>query len=209
MNLNTLKLSATRLRECLNENCMSAQELSNRSGVSKASISQYLSGKYTPKNTSAKKLADILNVNPAWLMGLDVPKEDLGGVYANTLDNCTPPLFLDKNRDNNHAFLSEFDNQGQILSIREITPRDMGRKWDSYEIEHMEIGAKIRCFSKDMLGSKSEFEYIKEYISNFSNKELITLSKYIDFTLSVREMELADKEQRSRELEEPDIERDL
>lgn len=71
-----LQLSAIRLRELLNEKCMSAQELSNKSGVSKASLSQYLSGKYTPKNTSAKKLADVLKVNPAWLMGLDVSKEE-------------------------------------------------------------------------------------------------------------------------------------
>lgn len=72
---NTQKLSAIRLRDILNEKCMSAQELANRSGVSKASLSQYLSGKYTPKNTSAKKLADVLKVNPAWLMGLDVTKD--------------------------------------------------------------------------------------------------------------------------------------
>lgn len=68
-------LSSLRIRELLNQHCMSAQDLSTKSGVSKASISQYLSGLYTPKNTSAKKIADVFNVNPAWIMGLDVPME--------------------------------------------------------------------------------------------------------------------------------------
>lgn len=68
-------LSSLRIRELLNQHCMSAQDLATKSGVSKASISQYLSGIYTPKNTSAKKIADVFNVNPAWIMGLDVPME--------------------------------------------------------------------------------------------------------------------------------------
>lgn len=188
MESSTYKISALRLRELLNERCMSAQELSNRSGVSKASISQYLSGKYTPKNTSAKKLADVFNVNPAWLMGLDVPKEDFDSFYGDALEQF-PTYFNRASIDNNHAFLSEFDRDGNLLFLREITPRDMGRKWTTYEIEDFDIGQKItprELFS--FTNDKTEFEYIKEYISNFTKKELVTLSKYIDFELSAREL---------------------
>lgn len=44
-------------------------------GIGKASICTYLSGAYEPKQTNTYKLASALNVNPAWLMGQDVPME--------------------------------------------------------------------------------------------------------------------------------------
>jgi len=52
---------------------MKAQELANASGVSKSSISQYLKGSHSPSNISSGKLSKILNVDPLWLMGFDVP----------------------------------------------------------------------------------------------------------------------------------------
>ncbi len=70
-------LTATRLREAMKNKNITAQELSERSGVGKSSISQYLNGKYTPKNVAAKKLATVLDVKPEWLMAIDYPEIDL------------------------------------------------------------------------------------------------------------------------------------
>lgn len=50
-----------------------AAELSRRTGISEATISQYKSGYAEPKRKKLGILADALNVSPAWLMGLDVP----------------------------------------------------------------------------------------------------------------------------------------
>ena len=50
-------------------------ELVRLTGIGKSSISTYLSGEYEPKQTNTYKLASALNVNPAWLMGQDVPME--------------------------------------------------------------------------------------------------------------------------------------
>lgn len=66
--------TARRLQEALNDKNMKAQELVDLSGVSKASISQYLSGTYAPSNKSAGKIARVLGVNPVWLMGFRAPK---------------------------------------------------------------------------------------------------------------------------------------
>lgn len=52
---------------------ISQQELSNRSGVSKSNISHYVNGSNEPGNKAAYALAKVLNVNPLWLMGIDVP----------------------------------------------------------------------------------------------------------------------------------------
>ncbi len=68
-------ITAQRLSLALANANMIPQELSNASGVNKASISQYLNGSHSPSNLSSGKMARILNVNPLWLMGFDVPME--------------------------------------------------------------------------------------------------------------------------------------
>lgn len=69
------ELTAERLKTALDRAHLSQQELSDRSGVSKASISQYVNGRYIPSNFSAGKMAEVLHVNPAWLMGFEVDME--------------------------------------------------------------------------------------------------------------------------------------
>lgn len=66
-------ITAHRLSTALSNANMIPQELANASGVSKASISQYLNGSHSPSNISSGKMAKILNVSPVWLMGFDVP----------------------------------------------------------------------------------------------------------------------------------------
>ena len=53
---------------------MKAVELSLRSGVLKSSISQYMNGTHSITNVKAGAIAEVLGVNPVWLMGFDVPK---------------------------------------------------------------------------------------------------------------------------------------
>ena len=66
--------TAKRLQEALDDLGINQQELADRSGVGKSSISHY-NGSNTPSNITAGKLASVLRVNPAWLMGIDVPKK--------------------------------------------------------------------------------------------------------------------------------------
>lgn len=65
--------TAQRLRYALTRADMKAQDLANRSGIGKSSISQYLSGSHAPSNRSADAMAAVLGVNAVWLMGFDVP----------------------------------------------------------------------------------------------------------------------------------------
>lgn len=64
--------TAMRLRKILAEKNMTAQELANRSGVGKSSISHYINGNNEPHTLNAGKMADVLGVNAMWLMGYDV-----------------------------------------------------------------------------------------------------------------------------------------
>lgn len=67
--------TALRLRNILSERNMTAQELANRSGVGKSSISHYINGNNEPHTLNAGKMAAVLNVNPMYLMGYDVSIE--------------------------------------------------------------------------------------------------------------------------------------
>lgn len=67
------ELTAKRLIKALDDNRMTAAELSLKAHVSEASISQYVNGSHKPSNLSSGKMADVLKVNPLWLMGFDVP----------------------------------------------------------------------------------------------------------------------------------------
>ena len=47
------------------------QELADKAGIHKSFISHYVNGTHCPSNVTAQQLADILDVNPLWLMDLD------------------------------------------------------------------------------------------------------------------------------------------
>ena len=79
-------ITAQRLKEALNENNMKAQELADRTGINKASISQYTNGSHMPSNISAAKISNIVNVSPLWLMGFDVPKYDIDSLERKLID---------------------------------------------------------------------------------------------------------------------------
>lgn len=63
--------TARRLKKALSDNDMKAQELADKCGINKASISQYVNGSHKPSNIKAALMADVLGVNALWLMGFD------------------------------------------------------------------------------------------------------------------------------------------
>lgn len=66
---------AERLNEALSQKGISQAELSRRTGIGRNSISDYLKAKYEAKQDNLLLLANALDVNEGWLMGLDVEME--------------------------------------------------------------------------------------------------------------------------------------
>ena len=64
-----------RLQEAMRLRDVTAAELSRKTGLSKAQLSQYVNGTYEAKQLALHKLAVALNVSEVWLMGYDVPCE--------------------------------------------------------------------------------------------------------------------------------------
>src|SRR5699024_3868649 len=70
-----MKIS-TRIKQIMKEKGMTQADLSKESGISKSTLSEWLNDKYEPKQNSIYILSETLCVNPTWLMGLDVDKEN-------------------------------------------------------------------------------------------------------------------------------------
>lgn len=64
-----------RIKEALEMRNMKQTDLVEATGLGKSAISQYVSGKYEPKQTALYKIAKALDVSEAWLMGYSVPSE--------------------------------------------------------------------------------------------------------------------------------------
>lgn len=50
-------------------------DLAKATGLSKGAISNYVSGRYKPKDDIINKLAEALHCSEKWLLGYDVPME--------------------------------------------------------------------------------------------------------------------------------------
>lgn len=68
--------TSQRLKEAMELRDMKQADLVRLTGIDKASISLYVSGKYSPKGDKLYKLAMALNVSSAWLSGFNVPMQD-------------------------------------------------------------------------------------------------------------------------------------
>ena len=64
-----------RLKEAMDLHDMKQADLAEKGEFDKGQLSSWLSGKYKPRQINISKLADILSVNEAWLMGYDVEME--------------------------------------------------------------------------------------------------------------------------------------
>lgn len=72
-----------RLSEAMQIKGITQAELCKRTGIGKSAMSQYISGKFNPKQTRTYLIANALNVSIPWLMGADVLMEEQH-------DNLTP-----------------------------------------------------------------------------------------------------------------------
>ena len=74
-NFERLEIMSDRLRKALARSNMKQTELCDRTGIDKGAMSSYVSGRYGAKQDRINKIAEVLDVNSAWLMGYDVPME--------------------------------------------------------------------------------------------------------------------------------------
>ncbi len=81
-----------RLKMAMDIKGMKQVELVERTGISKSGISQYLSGEFEPKQDNIYLLSKALSVDPAWLMGKNVPMDGVDFKKRESLSNPIPLL---------------------------------------------------------------------------------------------------------------------
>ena len=67
--------TSDRLKEAMMLASKTQADLVRDTGLSKSTLSRYLSGEFEPKQNAIAKLATSLNVNEMWLWGYDVPMQ--------------------------------------------------------------------------------------------------------------------------------------
>lgn len=66
-----MSVFSDRLRSIMSEKNISQAELCRMTGIPKSAVNQYLSGRFCPRQGRTEIICRSLNVNPAWLIGLD------------------------------------------------------------------------------------------------------------------------------------------
>ena len=108
--------TAKRLKLAMDNKNLTAKQLSDKSGVSEPSISQYVHGTFAPRNKTAAKLAKILQVNPMWLMGFDVPMTDPASDFLQKIEDGSIRMDIKPNQ----AFVKDIDE----ITLK-MTPEQM------------------------------------------------------------------------------------
>ena len=62
-----------RIKEAMELRNLNQSDIVERTNIKKSALSQYISGKITPRQNVIDELSKVLNVSEPWLMGYDVP----------------------------------------------------------------------------------------------------------------------------------------
>ena len=73
--LNRISTTSQRLKLAMDMAHKKQTDLAEMTGLNKATISRYITGRHEPKADAISSLASALNVSEMWLWGYDVPME--------------------------------------------------------------------------------------------------------------------------------------
>lgn len=138
-----------RLRRIMEERGLSQSELAQLSGVSKSSISRYLSGAWKAKQDTIYDMARVLQVSEAWLMGYDVTKERV----SSTIPNLMP---LPKTR--------QVPRLGTIACGEPILAQENIENYDEAP-EGINCNFTLKCKGDSMIGARinnGDIVYIRQ-----------------------------------------------
>lgn len=127
-------------------------ELAEKTGISKSTISHYMSGYTKPKSDKLFILAKALDVNETWLMGYDVPI-NRNPNYVTSLEYDASNLF--KHSKNEEVLLKHFSKlnlKGEEEAIKRVYELSMIKDYtDNQEewLEEISGTSKIEAKSTD------------------------------------------------------------
>lgn len=158
--VNNRIIEALKLRE------MTQKDLSDKTGISEASISQYVNGRATPKNDGLYLIAQALHVTEPWLLGYDVE--------INQTNNGTIAGHNSGTISNVGATTSHSGDSTNTDSNNTYTTNNYYSSPCEHRVNH-QIEATIH--------SKELFFTIIDYLRDMTDEQLKDTIKYIEFLL--------------------------
>lgn len=148
-----------RIIEALELREMTQKDLSDKTGISEASISQYVNGRATPKNDGLYLIAQALHVSEPWLLGYDVSinQNNNQGTISNSIGSS-----------NSHSKDSHDDSNNTYTT----------NNYYSSPCEH-----RVNHQIEATIHSKELFFTIIDYLRDMTDEQLKDTIKYIEFLL--------------------------
>ena len=117
---NRVDTTANRLRTAMEQAGKRQADLVRETGIDKGAMSNYLKGKYEPKQDVVYKLARVLNVSEMWLWGYDCSRERSDGQKNNdTIAGIVKRLRTDSEFMDVCRLLYNLDSE-KIASVKQL-----------------------------------------------------------------------------------------
>lgn len=169
-----------RIKEALNLRGLTQSDIVEKTNIKKSALSQYISGKITPRQNAIDELSKILNVSEPWLMGYDVPME-------RNIKNTQLTIYEKK------QLLKYIENvYRQKNKSRESIKKDYNLKTFSVDLEDsilLKIAEDLNIpFKKERFLNRTMNSEIKnwflETLESLSDEELEQLKSMIEPTIA-------------------------
>ena len=119
---NLIDSFSNRLCKAIKIRNIKPSELSEETGIDKSKLSSYMSGRYKAKQDGIYLLSNVLDVDPAWLMGYNVPMErtnnsdfSINEAIKNKYGNSSIMLL------NHYSVLNDLGKEKALENIEDLT----------------------------------------------------------------------------------------
>lgn len=176
-----------RLTLALSIRGMTPIELSEKTGISKSSISQYMSGYSKPKNDRIYLISNALNISETWLLGYNVPmerEEESEDVLLNQLSKRYRQLILDY-----HSLDTQGQNVVQLIINNELKRVKYQRTLENQIATLKEklkktIPTRILAYHGKIAAAGKSVEF-SDIMAGTREYPLTEQNRYADYTIGV------------------------
>ena len=167
-----------RIKKAMNLRALTQSDIVEKTNIKKSALSQYISGKITPRQNAIDELSTILNVSEPWLMGYDVPMERNIKIEKDTHLTTYEKEKLLKEIEN----AAREENKNIDYLIEKYNLKDFSVNIEDSTLLRMAKDFKIH-FSKERYLNKTINSEIKNWflktLESFSDEELEQLKTMI------------------------------
>lgn len=109
---------ANRLKFILNYRKLSQAELAKKLNIDRSSVTKYINGENHTTNSRLHDIALLLNVNPAWLLGYDVPMENTNLNSNNKIEINISKDYFDLDYKTQNKIIEKIEEYAELLVIK-------------------------------------------------------------------------------------------